>query len=267
MVGFPEQISAGDPDSIWTAPPREETEVLGWLPPGSSLTRWQRTPVPLLASDGRYIAATADLLDITAAAAGGRYRVTAGSAPNGSGQVALTARAADLAGVGVGGTVRVGAPARTMIVSGIVEPAVGRNTTVVVSRPGTIPVLPSDVGGEPVRCLERSPSELTAATVIGLHAHGVEVYSRAAVLAQTGSPSATPETPADLLAVAAVGIIAVLGVLQVVFLTGPAFAVGARRMRRQLGQLTAAGAGPRQVRAVVLGSGFVLGLAGSTTRR
>ncbi|MFI6447933.1 FtsX-like permease family protein [Kitasatospora sp. NPDC050543] len=60
-----------------------------------------------------------------------------------------------------------------------------------------------------------------------------------------------------------VGTVAGMALLEVALLAGPAFAVGARRSRRQLALLAAAGGHRGHVRAVVLGSGIVLGLAGA----
>ncbi|MEV5600056.1 FtsX-like permease family protein [Streptomyces sp. NPDC052299] len=65
------------------------------------------------------------------------------------------------------------------------------------------------------------------------------------------------ETSAALVTVVAMTI------LEIVLLAGPAFAVGARRSRRQLGLLGTCGGDRGQVRAVVLGGGLVLGGAGA----
>ncbi|KDN83723.1 triacylglycerol lipase [Kitasatospora cheerisanensis KCTC 2395] len=56
---------------------------------------------------------------------------------------------------------------------------------------------------------------------------------------------------------------AAMALLEVALLAGPAFAVGARRARRQLALLGAVGGRPGHVRAVVLGGGLVLGAAGA----
>ncbi|MCX4745768.1 FtsX-like permease family protein [Kitasatospora sp. NBC_01287] len=57
--------------------------------------------------------------------------------------------------------------------------------------------------------------------------------------------------------------VAGMALLETVLLAGPAFAVGARRSRRQLGLLAAGGGARAQVGAVVLGGGLVLGLTGA----
>ena len=58
-----------------------------------------------------------------------------------------------------------------------------------------------------------------------------------------------------------VGLVTVMGVLEVVLLAGPAFAVGARRQRRSLALMAATGAEPAHVRRVVLAQGLWTGVA------
>ncbi|MFH9353077.1 FtsX-like permease family protein [Kitasatospora sp. NPDC017646] len=67
----------------------------------------------------------------------------------------------------------------------------------------------------------------------------------------------------DRTAVVIAGTVAGMALLEIVLLAGPAFAVGARRSRRQLGLLAAAGGDRGNVRAVVLGGGIVLGVTGA----
>ena len=55
-------------------------------------------------------------------------------------------------------------------------------------------------------------------------------------------------------------LLACMVLLEVVLLAGPAFAVGARRRRRELATLATAGAGPGHLMGVVLGEAAVLGL-------
>jgi putative ABC transport system permease protein len=52
-----------------------------------------------------------------------------------------------------------------------------------------------------------------------------------------------------------------LAMLEICLLAGPAFAVGARRSRRQLGLVGANGGDRRHIRAIVLGGGVVIGVA------
>ncbi|MFH8981286.1 ABC transporter permease family protein [Streptomyces varsoviensis] len=62
---------------------------------------------------------------------------------------------------------------------------------------------------------------------------------------------------------ASFAVVGALGLLEIVLLAGPAFAVGARRSRRQLGLVGVCGGDRAQVRAVVLAGGVVLGAVGA----
>lgn len=57
------------------------------------------------------------------------------------------------------------------------------------------------------------------------------------------------------------GTVAGMAILEICLLAGPAFAVGARRSRRQLGLVGANGGDRRHVRAIVLSGGLVIGAA------
>jgi putative ABC transport system permease protein len=61
--------------------------------------------------------------------------------------------------------------------------------------------------------------------------------------------------------VAMVGTVVALVILEICLLAGPAFAVGARRSRRQLGLVGANGGDRRHIRAIVLAGGVVIGVA------
>ncbi|WP_329486591.1 FtsX-like permease family protein [Kitasatospora sp. NBC_01246] len=62
-----------------------------------------------------------------------------------------------------------------------------------------------------------------------------------------------------------VGTVAGMALLEVALLAGPAFAVGARRSRRQLALIGASGGDRGHIASVVLGSGLVLGAVGAVT--
>ncbi|GAA2474871.1 ABC transporter permease [Streptomyces gobitricini] len=104
------------------------------------------------------------------------------------------------------------------------------------------------------------------------NAKGVMVISRAVAL----DPPADSDVPllqregwgdygdsaaAKAAALAAAGTIVGLAMLEICLLAGPAFAVGARRSRRQLGLVGANGGDRRHIRAIVLAGGLVIGIA------
>ncbi|WP_336321215.1 ABC transporter permease [Streptomyces lavendofoliae] len=104
------------------------------------------------------------------------------------------------------------------------------------------------------------------------NAKGVMVISRAVAL----DPPADSDVPllqqegwgdygdsaaAEAAALAAAGTVVGLAMLEICLLAGPAFAVGARRSRRQLGLVGANGGDRRHIRAIVLAGGLVIGVA------
>ncbi|MEV6330332.1 ABC transporter permease [Streptomyces sp. NPDC051909] len=101
---------------------------------------------------------------------------------------------------------------------------------------------------------------------------GVLVVSRAVTL----DPPADSEVPlyqrddfhryedsaaGNAAALAAVATVVGLAMLEICLLAGPAFAVGARRSRRQLGLVGANGGNRSHIRAIVLSGGLVIGVA------
>ncbi|MFK0255490.1 FtsX-like permease family protein [Streptomyces sp. NPDC090445] len=83
----------------------------------------------------------------------------------------------------------------------------------------------------------------------------VPLYAGMDSLGNDGSP----ELPAAEMAVLAT--VVGLAMLEICLLAGPAFAVGARRSRRQLGLVGANGGDRRHIRAIVLSGGLVIGTA------
>ncbi|MDT0267037.1 FtsX-like permease family protein [Streptomyces sp. DSM 44915] len=109
-------------------------------------------------------------------------------------------------------------------------------------------------------------TDIDWAAVRAANEHGFVVLSRA-VLADPPAASELAPEARDLEwgggvdeAVVAVAVVAVsLIVLEICLLAGPAFAVSARRSRRQLGLVGANGGDRRHLRAIMLASGVVLG--------
>ncbi|MQY12741.1 hypothetical protein SRB5_28800 [Streptomyces sp. RB5] len=106
-----------------------------------------------------------------------------------------------------------------------------------------------------------------------LNARGLTVLSRSVVLdpppdgevpfyaTDQGRAMRSNDTSAETGFLIVAATVAGLAMLEICLLAGPAFAVGARRSRRQLGLVGANGGDRRHIRAVVLGGGLVLGLA------
>lgn len=257
---------AGDypePVDVSTAPLKPADQVLPLLPAGSVITPWEHGQVPISIDGGHYRMVTADLLNLASAAAAGRYRLVDGAPATGTTQITVTTTLANQIGATIGSTVSVGSPASSRSVVGLLEPTSrASNALAVVGRPGSIPGA-TDYHGP--RYLVTSPRPISWDMVQQLNSHGIQAYSRAVVLNPPYVPpdAQQPFDSTAALALVAGIVLAVLGLAQVVFLSGPAFAIGARRMRRQLGLATSVGAAPRQIAGVVLSSGLVLGLIGA----
>ena len=128
--------------------------------------------------------------------------------------------------------------------------------------------------GPPQEWLLRMPGNaaFTWANVLQANDWGFSVTSRA-VLQDPPPRSAVPlyrsegagqrSEPVDSSALVILSTVVGMALLEIVLLAGPAFAVGARRSRRQLGLLAAGGGDRAHIRAVVLGGGLVLGATGA----
>lgn len=125
--------------------------------------------------------------------------------------------------------------------------------------------LPGPVGAALTHLLVKTTTPVTWRQMEKLNAHGVVVQSREVIEhPPAGVQLASPTALADRARTIGVATVAVgLAVLEVVLLAGAAFAVGARRQRRDLALVAAAGGDERQVRQVVLAGGVVLGLVGA----
>jgi putative ABC transport system permease protein len=172
-------------------------------------------------------------------------------------EVAISPSLAGRLGVGIGDQVTVG---------GAVRKVVGLYRDPAALRAASAWESPADVsmpsGGTPLY-LVASSQPVTWAQVLQLNAIGVSVTSRYAV---THPPQHTAYDSGSTNRAETIGIATVavgLAILEVVLLAGAAFAVGARRQRRDLALLAAAGGDAGHVRAVVVAGGIVLGLTGA----
>ncbi|MDK0520739.1 ABC transporter permease [Streptomyces sp. ML-6] len=214
----------------------------------------------------------------------GMVDLVRGSYPHGAGEVAATEPFLESTGLDVGSTTTVRNSGRKYRITGVVEKPDALKTKALYADPGAVlapwktraehdkKVLPPNE--RPVQWLVEAPegAGVTWPDVLRANKSGVLVKSRQVVL----DPPPDSEVPlakkgyqsyasgSDELSVALVTVVA-MAILEIVLLAGPAFAVGARRSRRQLGLLGTCGGDRRHVRAVVLGGGLVLGGVGAVT--
>ena len=258
-----EQSAGSGFASEQTAPRTTPVDLQATLPAGArGLMDTSRSGVASAGGDAPASVALRELAYDDPLAAG-LYTPVSGRAPDGPSEVALTTGLADRLSVGVGGSVvldRTG-PARTVV--GLVEDAGTRRARTVLLDPGTMAPLttPDPFGASTSRLLVDVPGGLVWSQV--LSANAVGVYVDTAGRPVPGAPAEPPlDSGNDVEAVTAVALVVGMALLEVVLLAGPAFAVGAKRSRRQLALLAATGAERADVRRTVLGGGLVLGAVG-----
>jgi putative ABC transport system permease protein len=244
------------------AGPPTDAELLAKLPAGSTAVPLRRGTARLRTAEGLGDL-NAVIVDAAHPMTRGYVEVIEGRAPRDASEVGLTAEAVQRLGQGIGGTITTGDGAHPYRVVGLVEFPSSLEQFVLFA-PAAGPVV-QRYGGLDRTWLVDTPEPLDWARVLELNQHGIVVASRT-VLADPpeGAPSRDSPpvnvTGRDL----SVGIVVGgLGLLEVVLLAGPAFAVSARRRQRQLALVAANGGTPAHVRRIVLADGVVLGLAGA----
>lgn len=212
----------------------------------------------------------------------GKIDLVRGDYPHGPDEVAATEPFLKSTGLHIGSATTVRNSGEKYTITGVVEQPDMLNTEALYADPGAViapwqaradhdkNVLPPNVGSK--SWLVKGPEGVgvTWPDVMAANKSGILVKSRQVVL----DPPPLSEVPlarknretysedSGQLSAALVTVVA-MAVLEIVLLAGPAFAVGARRSRRQLGLLGTCGGDRRHVRAVVLGGGLVLGGIGA----
>ncbi|MEW2145864.1 FtsX-like permease family protein [Micromonospora vinacea] len=238
-------------------------QLTALLGPGSRVTE-VRQRVPLtLRGPHRDEVVNGRVLDLTDPLARGLVRFRAGRAPQQPGEVAVSPVALRRLDLRLGRAVAAADGSRAYTVVGVVEFPDDLGP-VVALHPGAVP--PTGPGPDPDGVwLADVPGTVDAALVSRLNDRGVVVTARhptgpATGADGTGLGSIVGDNPNDL----STGVlIAGLGLLEVVLLVGPAFAVGVRRRRRDLALVAVAGGDAAQLRRVVLADGVVLGVLGA----
>ncbi|MFJ9636991.1 FtsX-like permease family protein [Streptomyces sp. NPDC101178] len=280
---MPDGIMWGTPEDAPETLPEDErkpVDVPATFPKGSRYLTEQSVPASVTTRHG--IADTQITeLDIADPLLRGRVELTEGAYPQARNEIAATEAFLDASGLSVGDRVTVRGPQQVYTLTGAVELPAELKTESLFAVPGAViapwqktadgdkEILPPQAGN--LKWLVQGPSGagVTWSDVRAANEKGVVVRARQVVLDPPpdseipmaahmgGSDSGIRELTAAALTVAA------MAVLEIVLLAGPAFAVGARRSRRQLGLVGSCGGNRSQVRAVVLAGGAVLGGVGA----
>lgn len=255
------------------------------LPAGTRLTPVDQGEFTAATTRDGQLKVQAIEMDLTDPVWHGKVDLIEGRAPTGAQELAATEEFLRTAGLKLGDTTKLrGLEDRPFTITAAVEYPDELGSTQLIVRPGALPVPSAEQSGaKPGRgsfeggsWLLRLPAGavLDWPKVLELNKYGVQVTSRSVLL----DPPPRAQVPyyvqqdqrggglmIDATGLAIAATVAGMALLEIVLLAGPAFAVGARRSRRQLGLLAAGGGDRAHVRSVVLGGGVVLGLTGAVT--
>ncbi|MEU2156980.1 ABC transporter permease [Streptomyces sp. NPDC019396] len=212
--------------------------------------------------------------------AAGLMTLLSGRFPRGAGEVAASTHFLESSGLSVGSKITARGFDREYTITGSYELPGALESDQVIALPGALldpldkALLADDLPGvsKDTSYLVGVSGGFTWNMVKQANAKGVVVVSRSVQLDppasadvplyQTGKWNNYEASPAaKAAAVAAAATIVGLAILEICLLAGPAFAVGARRSRRQLGLVGANGGDRRHIRAIVLSGGLVIGAA------
>ncbi|GGP40482.1 FtsX-like permease family protein [Streptomyces sindenensis] len=210
----------------------------------------------------------------------GRIELTDGAFPRKPNEIAGTSDFVEAAGLSIGDRVTVRGPEQAYTLTGTVELPADLRADALYALPGSVIAPWQKTADRDKSILPPQPSDpkwlvkgppgagVTWQDILAANERGVVVKSRQVAL----NPPPDSEVPMSSMSsgystetetTAAVLTVAAMAVLEIVLLAGPAFAVGARRSRRQLGLVGSCGGSRGQVRAVVLAGGAVLGAGGA----
>ncbi|MEU8540226.1 ABC transporter permease [Streptomyces sp. NPDC048717] len=269
-----EDFSKGD--KPW---PNGPTDVKKVLPAGATILTDASGSAKLTTAYGLL---TTEVRELKAAdpVAEGIMRLREGRFPEKSGEVAATTRFLEDSGLVVGSTLSARGFDREYRITGAYELPSELKTQQINALPGdflspygkAVEKSGLSAPGYSTTYLVKQAGGFTWNMVQQINTKGVKVTSRLVVL----NPPPRSEIPlyerggygdyaqsAAAQAGAMVPVVTIVGLamLEICLLAGPAFAVGARRSRRQLGLVGANGGARSHIRAIVLSGGLVIGVA------
>ncbi|WP_406286084.1 FtsX-like permease family protein [Streptomyces sp. NBC_00209] len=212
----------------------------------------------------------------------GRIDLVGGAFPRSTGELVATEAFLESAGLHVGSDVTVTTSGKKYTITGAVELPADLDSKALYAEPGAVIAPWAALAGRDKKVPAPQPGETRwLVEGAGIVWHDVLAANKAGALVTSRqvfeNPPPDSEIPllrsnpqyaadrsftSDETSTALITVVA-MALLEVVLLAGPAFAVGARRSRRQLGLLGTCGGDRSQVRAVVLGGGLVLGGVGA----
>lgn len=280
---MPDGVNWGTPDGAPDPTPEEQekpVDVTATFPEGSRYLTERTVPASVTTRHGITDTQITELR-IADPMLRGRIELTDGAYPRADDEIAATEDFIEASGLSIGDHVTVRGPDRSYTLTGAVELPADLRAESLYAVPGSViapwqktadrdkNILPPQAS-DPKWLVQGPPGAgVTWRHVLAANEKGVVVISRQVAL----DPPPDSEVPMAALMgdpydtekalTAAALTVAAMTVLEIVLLAGPAFAVGARRSRRQLGLVGSCGGSRGQVRAVVLAGGAVLGGVGA----
>ncbi|MGW1293358.1 FtsX-like permease family protein [Streptomyces sp. NPDC002533] len=279
---MPDGINWSTPEGAPDPTPEEQAtpvDVPATFPKGSRYLTERSAPASVTTRHGIADAEISELR-VSDPMLRGRIELTDGAYPREKSEIAATSDFVKAAGLSIGDRITVRGPEQTYTLTGTVELPADLRADALYALPGSVIAPWQKTADRDKTILPPQPSDLkwlvkgpagagvTWQDILAANERGVVVKSRQVALnpppdsevpmaGMSSGYSTEKETTAAVLTVAA------MAVLEIVLLAGPAFAVGARRSRRQLGLVGSCGGSRGQVRAVVLAGGAVLGGVGA----
>ncbi|MCX4692263.1 FtsX-like permease family protein [Streptomyces sp. NBC_01408] len=261
-------------------PPAEKmrVDVPQMLPAGAQVVKDSIGSAKLRTTHGLLETALREV-DVRSPLVKGRFTLDRGRLPDAAGEIIATNAFLEQSGYFVGSRVSVRGMDASYRIVGAYELPNALGEVQVIAPPGTL-LTPVDkalraidvpgVRAEHTYLVTVGGDGFTWNMVKEANAKGAMVISRAVILdkpadsevplyAQEPQRPSTGET--RTLEMAILATVVGLAMLEICLLAGPAFAVGARRSRRQLGLVGANGGDRRHIRAIVLSGGLVIGAA------
>ncbi|MFD3699929.1 FtsX-like permease family protein [Streptomyces sp. NPDC058646] len=257
---------------------REQPDIPGALPAGTQIVKDSTGHTKLRTTHGLLETALREI-DTHSPLVKGRFTLDRGRLPQAPGEIIATNAFLKQSGYFVGSRVSARGVDTSYRIVGAYELPNELKAVQVIAQPGTL-LTPLDkalraidvpgVRAETTYLVTVGGNGFTWNMVKEANAKGALVLSRAVVLdkpADSDVPLYAQEpqnafpSGSRTMEMAILATVVGLAMLEICLLAGPAFAVGARRSRRQLGLVGANGGDRRHIRAIVLSGGLVIGAA------
>ncbi|MFF1632280.1 FtsX-like permease family protein [Leifsonia sp. NPDC058248] len=197
----------------------------------------------------------------------GRYRLAAGHAPTGAGEILATAGALKRLGIPLGGRAHITVPAdREVTVVGVLDArGVPASEEILFGMPESFGA-PPDLTADPQTVVYLPDTSMTWAQVRALNERGAVALSRAVAMDPPRSSAYDESGLGDRSRSASVvlmgSIVVGFALLEVMLLAGAAFMVGARAQERSLATFASVGAPRGALIRLITASGLILGAIG-----